>query len=955
MNRKYILCIWAFFILSLYAYSQSYSRKTNLPHLYINTFNGANITSKDVYVYCKLVYVDENDVVTQYDSVSIRGRGNSTWGLSKKPYKIKFKEKKRFLGKDYANAKNWTILANAGDKTLIRNALTSELANWMGMRFAPAAKFVDLTLNGVYQGNYQISDQVDVKNKRVNIVEQDYPLTANSNITGGYLLEVDGFKDGNWFSSSKSVAIRIHYPDEDEIVAAQNNYIRNYVNSFEKVLFSSDYKDPVKGYRQFVDSTSMASLYLVTEITANIDGFWSMYFYKNQNDSLFYFGPPWDYDIAYNNDYRIQPTQSKLMVDEGYGDAKTWFRQMWNDQEWFAKLINRRFEELIDNGIEQFLYHKIDSLTSLIEESMTLNYKKWSISSRMYHEIIVHSSYEDYIDDLKSFIHNHLIYLQTAFANRMPEEPTPPFQPKPFYYNISNAGTNTLIDIYSSDDIYDENNLPPSGSPVCSWSYADNRMTQYWKFEPVGDYFIITNQLGLALNDPTEGVSTATTNTGTQLNAVEPNPEDERQLWIITPQGTHGYYNLTNVYTQHTANLNGGSSANGTSILSYTTDARNASSMNRLWYIRKTDIRTSDEPEPGPAFRWELAQGWNWGASIMKQPLELELFRNDVERIVTQNAETYNDTETGFKGNLRAVNAGTLYKFLMINDESYEFDGDLCDNSMPIPIKPGWNWIGYTSSRTMTPQDALSYPFVEENDIIMGQNGFDVFYNGEWNGTLTELVPGNGYMYFSSSTKSIRFNKPKSDDLKRIPAHLQSNTDDTRVDKHAFPNVMGVIAVLQAQNDHSSLSGDVNKLHEYSIQIVDDQGICRGVGGCANGRFLLTIYGVGGELLTLHAIDNTTNQCYSISEKVIFEPDVTGTMDEPVLLTINELEDQFTTSVDSNNLNVHNIDKQIIGCYSISGLYITNNPQKLSKGIYVIRYTDGTSKKIIVKSYTSTP
>ena len=72
--------------------AQTYSRKTDLPHLYINTFNRASITSKDVYIYCTLIYVDENDVVTQYDSVSIRGRGNSTWNLSKKPYKIKFKE-----------------------------------------------------------------------------------------------------------------------------------------------------------------------------------------------------------------------------------------------------------------------------------------------------------------------------------------------------------------------------------------------------------------------------------------------------------------------------------------------------------------------------------------------------------------------------------------------------------------------------------------------------------------------------------------------------------------------------------------------------------------------------------------------------------------------------------------------------------------------------------------------
>ena len=164
---------------------------------------------------------------------------------------------------------------------------------------------------------------------------------------------------------------------------------------------------------------------------------------------------------------------------------------------------------------------------------------------------------------------------------------------------------------------------------------------------------------------------------------------------------------------------------------------------------------------------------------------------------------------------------------------------------------------------------------------------------------------------------------------------------------------MGVIAVLQLQKEN--LSGDVNKPHEYTIQIFDDQGICRGVGDCVNGRYLLTIYGVGGELLTFHAIDKTANQCFSVSEKVMFVPDVTGTIDDPVVLTINGLENPFTTSVDSYNLNMHNIDKQIIGCYSISGLYISNNPQKLPKGIYVIRYTDGTSKKIIVKSYTATP
>ena len=157
--------------------AQTYVRKTNLPCVYINTEGHKAVSSKETYMYATMVYVDENDQVTQYDSLQIRGRGNSTWGLRKKPYRIKFKEKQKFLGKGYAKAKSWTLLANAADKTMMRNAITSYMGDFLGMAFNPAAKFVDFELNGVYLGTYQISDQVDVRPHRVNVVEQDFPLT----------------------------------------------------------------------------------------------------------------------------------------------------------------------------------------------------------------------------------------------------------------------------------------------------------------------------------------------------------------------------------------------------------------------------------------------------------------------------------------------------------------------------------------------------------------------------------------------------------------------------------------------------------------------------------------------------------------------------------------------------------------------------------------------------------
>ena len=410
-------------------------RLTNLPHVYINTFTGMAITNKTEYVYARMWYVDEDDQVTFYDSLQIRGRGNSTWNMLKKPYKLKFQQKEKLLGKGHAKTKKWTLLANHGDKTLIRNAITSLMGERVGLKFNPAAKFVDLTLNDSYVGNYQISDHIDVRPHRVNIMEQDLPLTDESDISGGYLLESDGFGD---FHSSKywddnlqrylvpdglhtshSIPVRIHYPDSEDLEQRQTDYIKNYLRMFEDRLFGADFTDEVLGYRPYVDSLSLANWYLCTEMSGNIDGFFSAYFYKEQADDHLFFGPLWDYDIAYNNDNRARGgtnrTTYQLMVKDGYGALRTWIQQMWKDP-WFGTMINRHYQELIDDGMETYLNEKIDSLTLLINESQQLNYELWGIRSRSLRELVLYSTYDEYVKDVRNYIHNHFEYLKTAFA-----------------------------------------------------------------------------------------------------------------------------------------------------------------------------------------------------------------------------------------------------------------------------------------------------------------------------------------------------------------------------------------------------------------------------------------------------------------------------------------------------------------------------------------------------------
>lgn len=585
-----------FIALSIYAQvDETHVRLTNLPHVYINTFTGKSITSKTTYVMARMWYVDEQDSVAFYDSLEIRGRGNSTWSLAKKPYKIKFQEKEKFLGKGYAKAKKWTLMANHGDKTLIRNALTRQLGEWLGLKFNPAAKFVDLTLNDKYVGNYHISDQIDVRPHRVNITEQDEIVTEQSNITGGYLLEADGFYDfqngkTGFYTSQKSVPIRIHHPDEDCIVNEQYTYISKFANSFEQRLYSTDFKDAEKGYRPLVDSVSLANWYLATEISGNIDGFFSTYFYKEQDDDRFFWGPLWDYDIAYANDNRKGDTSRQLMRDVGYGALRSWIVRMWEDP-WFTELMARRYNEIFNSGVEEYMQEQIDSLTDLLEESQTLNYERWAIDQRTLRERILYSTYDDYISDLREYVTQHIDYLSEVFSPYIPEEPQPKIPDFDadtlMYYALSNSGTGTCLDLTEKED-------------VCANQRDEESESQQWRILPLSNGFlhIVNRMTGKALNDPTEGEPTATSLTGAQLNVAKADSTDLHQQWDLVKQ-SNDRYNLVNHFSQHAANLSGGNKADGTAILSYTSDERNATSNNRMWYIEAVDelVDAIDTPD----------------------------------------------------------------------------------------------------------------------------------------------------------------------------------------------------------------------------------------------------------------------------------------------------------------------------------------------------------------------
>ena len=87
--------------------------------------------------------------------------------------------------------KNWILLANFDDKTMLRDDVAFELSRRVGMAYTPRSQFVETFLNGEYEGTYQLTESIEIDKNRVNINSLDDDDVTAPNITGGYLMEVD--------------------------------------------------------------------------------------------------------------------------------------------------------------------------------------------------------------------------------------------------------------------------------------------------------------------------------------------------------------------------------------------------------------------------------------------------------------------------------------------------------------------------------------------------------------------------------------------------------------------------------------------------------------------------------------------------------------------------------------------------------------------------------------------
>ncbi|NLB62482.1 MAG: hypothetical protein GX801_00045 [Fibrobacter sp.] len=377
---------------------------TTLPVIRINTPDERSISKKWMkqdldHGYAKISIENAGVYDLASTNIDIQGFGQSAWNFPKKPYKIDVSSPLDILG--MGEHKNWALLANHNDKSLLRTQLGFNLGRIFDqVGWTPGAQFVELVLNGSYIGVYQMVEDISLGKNRI-----DLDSTA-----GDFLVEVDNRLLGqHTYTSTKNV--KFSFAEPQKISAAKLVQYQANLQKIEDVLYSKNFADSATGYRQYVDVNSFVDWYIANEFVKNNDAnFFAYVFlhYRSQEDKI-YAGPLWDFDISAGNiNYNNNDLVEGLHVAKG-----RWINQMLKDP-YFSNLVKQRWEQN-----KNALWQAVQNLRQQGEDMALVannNFTRWPILGvELWPNRIWPETYAEEVEELVQWLEARYHWLDGQF------------------------------------------------------------------------------------------------------------------------------------------------------------------------------------------------------------------------------------------------------------------------------------------------------------------------------------------------------------------------------------------------------------------------------------------------------------------------------------------------------------------------------------------------------------
>lgn len=338
-----------------------------------------------------------DSVPSRQSQMGFQRRGASTFENDKSNYRVELRDE---YGRDrnlpllgMAAESDWILFAPYKfDRALLRNAFLFELSNEIG-QYAVQTRFVEVFANtndrvldqSDYMGLYVLMETVKRDAQRVDLQELTPRMEGEPEITGGYIVKIDrGDPPDIWETSGgrPTTAPDNHFvhvePTGSDLAPQQREYIRDFIEQFDTLLYSDDFANSPEGFDTFIDVESFINEHWLRLLSKDPDGLRLSTFMTKDRDGKLKMGPIWDLDRSMGADVDNRAFSPAGFVSSIHYLKYDWWGRLFSAVDFNQKWIDR-WSEL--RQTDQFSMSQftaiIDRLAERIAEAQERNFQRW--------------------------------------------------------------------------------------------------------------------------------------------------------------------------------------------------------------------------------------------------------------------------------------------------------------------------------------------------------------------------------------------------------------------------------------------------------------------------------------------------------------------------------------------------------------------------------------------------
>ena len=385
---------------------ETYPQATNLPTLYID-LGKAKLSSIQHGVWSPGTYTlvqDGRGIVEQ--PIEMKGRGNYSWSFPQKTYGLKLGEAAPLLGMN--TSKKWVLITTWSDKTLLRNFITLNLASdLLGMENAVQTRYVDVYVNGKYNGLYVLSQNITLGDRQV---DADALFECEAQYRHGDC--------SNCIICPSGCHIIFSEPINDVTPEEREELLKKYTQLFVKADVAMTTGKGFRAYSRYIDVDSFVDWYIVNELVKNYDSGFTTSCYCYVKDGRIHMGPCWDYDTCMGNQV-VATCLDPIGYHVSTSSYNPWYQNLMADED-FTEALHARWTQLVDDGVLDAFMQMIDDQVENIAASEKMDHKTFR-DAMQYTGLRGHLSlfkYTQEVDYLKDWLNQRIAWLTSEWYEK---------------------------------------------------------------------------------------------------------------------------------------------------------------------------------------------------------------------------------------------------------------------------------------------------------------------------------------------------------------------------------------------------------------------------------------------------------------------------------------------------------------------------------------------------------